>query len=247
MPMLQFRPGKAGLALLLTAIIILFTAAAACASTLPPSAPAGIDKTQPPGGSAQAPAVPPPVQAPAPVPSQEEPAPPAVTTQGSAVQIKLIHYRGTLTRIGCCNPGLYEKDEFVVIQNTGDTYQDITDWRLTNITRGYPTLIFPSHFACVPYNLPVLAATEERSIAESYYTITKNPAQSEVNRFSTDTQQSKPANVPNSDVKWSSCTPLEPLDETPMKPASGQQGLPLPCILYPGQTCLLYTSDAADE
>jgi len=55
----------------------------------------------------------------------------------SPVQIKLIHFRGTLTRIGCCKPGLYERDEFVVIQNTGETNVDITEWRLTNITRSY--------------------------------------------------------------------------------------------------------------
>jgi len=210
---------------------------------MPPPVPAGIYKPQPPTGAAQAPAVPPSDQAQAPEPAPEKPAPAVVPAPGSPVQIKLIHYRGTLTRIGCCNPGLYERDEFVVIQNTGETSVDITDWRLTNITRGYPTLIFPSHFPCVPYDLPVLAATEEQAIAESYYTVTKNPAQSEANRFSTDSQQSKPANVPNSAVSWSSCTPLEPLDETPMKAASGQQGLPLPCILYPGQTVLVFTDE----
>ena len=238
--MLQFHRGKAVPALLLTAFII---ASAACATPLSPPVPAGTDKPPPPTGAAQAPAVPTPDQSQPTGPAPVTPTPDMVPAPGSAVQIKLIHYRGTLTRIGCCNPGLYEKDEFVVIQNTGEAYVDITDWRLTNITKGYPTMIFPSHFACVPYNLPVMTAAEEQSIAESYYTVTKNPAQSEINRFSTDTQQSKPANVPNSAVAWSSCTPLEPLDETPMKPASGQQGLPLPCILYPGQTVLVFTDE----
>jgi len=28
-----------------------------------------------------------------------------------------------------------------------------------------------------------------------------------------------------------------------MKPASGQQGVPLPCILYPGQTVLVFTDE----
>ena len=241
--MLPFQQGKAGRALLLTVFIILVTVAVACTSPMPPPIPAGIDKPQSPTGAAQAPAVPPSDQAQAPEPAPEKPAPAMVPAPGSPVQIKLIHYRGTLTRIGCCNPGLYERDEFVVIQNTGGTYQDITGWRLTNMTRGYPTFTFPSLFPCLPYNLPVLAATEEQAIAESYYTVTKNPAQSEANRFSTDSQQSKPANVPNSAVSWSSCTPLEPLDETPMKAASGQQGLPLPCILYPGQTVLVFTDE----
>jgi len=238
--MLQFRCEKAVLALLLTAFIL---AATACASPPSPPVPAGTDKPAPPAVATQEPAVPTTDQSQPTGPAPVTPTPDVVPAPGSAVQIKLIHYRGTLTRIGCCNPGLYEKDEFVVIQNTGETYVNITDWSLTNITKGYPTMLFPSHFACVPYNLPVLTAAEEQSIAESYYTVTKNPAQSEINRFSTDTKQSKPANVPNSDVKWSECTPLEPLDDTPMKPASGQQGIPLPCILYPGQTVLVFTDE----
>jgi hypothetical protein len=235
--MLLFQAGKSGRALLLTVFIILTAVAVACTSTTTPPVPAGIDKPQPPPGAAQAPAAPPSTQAPV------KPVPAVVPAPGSPVQIKLIHYRGTLTRIGCCNPDFYERDEFVVIQNTGETYVDITGWRLTNITRGYPTFVFPLHFPCIPYNLPVLDTTDEQATAESYYTLTKNPAQSEANRFSTDTQQAKPANVPNSDVKWSECTPLEPLDETPMKAARGQQGLPLPCILYPGQTVLVFTDE----
>ena len=241
--MLPFKPVKSGPALLLTVFIILSATALACISSPPAPTPTGIDKPQPPSGISQTPAVPPATTTTLPEPPPVEPVAAAVSATGSPVQIKLIHYRGTLTRIGCCNAGFYERDEFVVIQNTGDTYQDITDWRLTNITRGYPTYIFPSHFPCLPYDLPVLDETANEAIAESYYTVTKNPAQSEANRFSTDTQQSKPANVPNSAVSWSSCTPLEPLDETPMKPAAGQQGLPLPCILYPGQTILVFTDE----
>jgi hypothetical protein len=235
--MILFQPGKAGPALLLTVIIAVAAVAMACTSPLPPPVPADISKPQPPTGAAQASAVPASVQTP------EKPTTAVIPAPGPSVQIKLIHYRGTLTRIGCCNPDFYERDEFVVIQNTGDTYQDITDWSLTNISRGYPTFIFPSLFPCLPYDLPVLATTEEQAIAESYYTVTKNPAQSVSNRFATSPQQSKPANVPNSEVSWSSCSPLEPLDETPMKPASGQQGLPVPCILYPGQTVLVFTDE----
>jgi hypothetical protein len=241
--MIPFQPAKAGHVLLLTVIIILAAVASACTSTPSPPVPAGIDKPLPPTGAEQATAAPPSTQAPAPEPEPVKPVPAISAAPGSSVQIKLIHYRGTLTRIGCCNPGLYERDEFVVIQNTGGTAQDITDWRLTNITKGYPTFIFPSHFPCLPYDLPVLAATGEQAIADSYYTVTKNPAQSVDNRFSIESQQTNPDNVPNSAVNWSSCTPLEPLDETPMKPARGQQGLPLPCILYPGQTVLVFTDE----
>ena len=241
--MLPFKPVQTGASLLLAVFISLAAAAAACTSPVPPPVPEGIDGLQPSTATTPAPAVPASDEAQAPAPGLKAPTPDVVPEPVSAVQIKLIHYRGTLTRIGCCNPGLYERDEFVVIQNIGQTHQDITGWRLTNITRGYPTFIFPSLFPCIPYELPAPDLTEETISPESYYTLTQNPAQSEINRFSTSTQQSKPANVPNSEVDWSSCTPLEPLDETPMKPARGQQGLPLPCILYPGQTVLVFTDE----
>ena len=156
---------------------------------------------------------------------------------GPAVEIMLIHHRGTLTRIGCCNPMLYERDEFVVIRNRGDTPQDITDWSLTNITRGYPTFRFPSHFPCLPYNVP---SAEGEAVS---YSIVQNPAQSVINSLSPSPTTTKPVNQPASEVSWSSCSPTEPLDETPMKPARGQQGMPLPCILYPGQTILVFTDE----
>jgi len=166
------------------------------------------------------------------------------TTPASPVQIKLIHYQGTLTRIGCCNRGLYERDEFVVIQNTGDTYVDITDWRLTNLTKGYPTFIFPSHFPCVPYELPPDDLDEEVAISgESYYKLSQNPAQSEIYRFSTNPQSTKPTNIPSSEIDWADCTPQEPLDETPMQPVADEQGVPPRCILYPGQTILVFTDE----
>ena len=119
---------------------------------------------------------------------------------GRSVEIMMVHNRGTLTKIGCCNPLFYELDEFVVIRNRGTTSQDISGWSLTNITRGYPTFRFPTLFPCIPYSIlsaegdPITYATE-------------------------------------------------PLDETPMKPAEGQQGLPVPCTLYPGQTVLVYTDE----
>jgi len=235
--MLSFKPLKAGPILLLAVSILLAVLAAACVSPLPSQPLPGNDNSQPATESAQAPAVPPPE------PAESENVSATGTTPGSPVLIKLIHYRGTLTRIGCCNPGLYERDEFVVIQNIGETYVDIVDWRLTNITRGYPTFIFPSHFPCVPYVLPPVDLTEEIISTESYYELSKNPAQSEIYRFATNPQQSKPTNVPNSEIDWASCTPVEPLDETPMKPVASEQGVPPQCILYPGQTILVFTDE----
>jgi len=153
----------------------------------------------------------------------------------------LIHHRGTLTRIGCCNPSLYERDEFVVIQNLGDTAQDITDWSLANITRGYPTFRFPPLFPCLPYVVPT--AEEDVVIPDSTYTVIQNPAQSVLNRLSPPNTGEKPTNQPVGEMDWSSCSPVEPIDQTPMKPARGQQGQPVPCILYPGQTILVFTDE----
>jgi hypothetical protein len=205
--MTLFQPGKAGPAPLLT-VILLAAAAVACVSPLPPSVPAAVDQPQPPTGAAQAPAVPPSDQAQATEPAPFNPTQAIVPSPESPIQIMLIHYRGTLTRIGCCNPALYERDEFVVIQNTGSTYVDITDWRLTNITKGYPTLVFPSHFPCLPYNLPVLETTagQDPNVAAP---MADNPAKSLASRFSTGSQQTKPTN------EWGTCpgpaTPKHPL------------------------------------
>ena len=162
------------------------------------------------------------------------------TQPARGVEIVLIHYRGTLTRIGCCNPMLYERDEFVVIQNLGDTAQDISGWSLTNITRGYPTFRFPPLFPCVPYNIP---PEEENVVPGSTYTVIQNPAQSVVNSLSQSSTTTKPVNQPAGEMDWASCSPVEPPDQTPMKPAKGMQGIPVPCILYPGQTILVFTDE----
>ena len=159
---------------------------------------------------------------------------------GPDVKIMLIHHRGTLTRIGCCNPLLYERDEFVVIQNLGDTAQDITGWSLANITRGYPTFHFPPLFPCLPYVVP---PEGEDVVPSSTYTVIQNPAQSVINRLSPSNIAVKPTNQPVSQMDWASCSPVEPIDQTPMKPARGQQGIPVPCILYPGQTILVFTDE----
>jgi hypothetical protein len=160
--------------------------------------------------------------------------------RGPDVQIMLVHYRGTLSRIGCCNPGQYERNEFVVIQNRGDMPQDINNWSLTNITRGYPTFYFPSHYPCVPYFLQPVC---EEPASESNYKPVLNPAVSEYNTFLAEPLEKKPVNTAPDEMKWESCTPTSPPDQTPMKPAKGGQGISLPCVLYPGQTILVFTDE----
>jgi len=227
------------------ALIILITVAIlalACSPSLPPQPP--LDTGTPSTVIPETSPTPPPVQQNPELQANISDNTTAITTTPvSPVQIKLIHYQGTLTRIGCCNAGLYERDEFVVIQNTGDTYVDIINWRLTNLTKGYPTFVFPPQFPCVPYELRPPELAEGTMSAESYYTISKHPAQSELYRFATTPQQGKPVNIPYSEINWASCTPQQPLDETPMKPVAGEQGVPSRCILYPGQTILVFTDE----
>lgn len=241
--MINFRRVAAKSTALLIFALVLAAITTACITDLPSS-------TSPPENPAPAPLISSPTTVPAPAPQpvagpagsltgNSENAP--QTSTGPAVEIMLIHYRGTLTRIGCCNPLLYERDEFVVIQNQGDTAQDITGWSLANITRGYPTFRFPPVFPCLPYYVP--AEEEDVVVPESRYTIIQNPAQSQINRLSTDLTVTKPTNEPVSEIDWASCSPLEPIDQTPMKPARGQQGKPVPCILYPGQTILVFTDE----
>jgi hypothetical protein len=135
---------------------------------------------------------------------------------------------------------LYERDEFVVIQNRGDTPQDITGWSLANVTRGYPTFRFPSHFPCLPY---VVTLEDGETVSGGTYDVVQNPAQSVINSLSPSTVTEKPVNKPAGEMDWASCNPVEPLDQTPMKPVEGRQGIPVPCILYPGQTILVFTDE----
>jgi hypothetical protein len=232
---------KAGAAPALIILVTVAILALACAPSLPPQPPpdTGTPSTAVPETSS----APPVQQNPALQSNISDNATAITSTPASPVQIKLIHYQGTLTRIGCCNPGLYERDEFVVIQNTGDTYVDIINWRLTNLTKGYPTFVFPQQFPCVPYELRPPELAGATISAESYYTISKHPAQSELLRFAAAPQQGKPINIPYSEIDWASCTPQQPLDETPMKPVAGEQGVPPRCILYPGQTILVFTDE----
>jgi len=240
--MLSRHALKAGAAPVLIILVTAALPALACAPFLPsqPAPETGAASTSVPQTSS----APPVQQNPAPQSDASDNATAITSTPASSVQIKLIHFQGTLTRIGCCNPGLYERDEFVVIQNTGDTYVDIINWRLINLTKGYPTFIFPQRFPCVPYELPPAdPITEEVAGAESYYTLSRNPAQSEIYRFTNNPSSSKPINVPHSEIDWAACIPQEPLDDTPMKPVAGEQGVPPRCILYPGQTILVFTDE----
>jgi hypothetical protein len=240
--MINIRLSKPKFVVLLIIVVCLMTPASACshapASTpiLPvnPPPPSPISSQSPAALTYQQPVVSPDSTAISGSEniSQMQPAP--------GVEIVLIHYRGTLTRIGCCNPMLYERDEFVVIQNLGDTAQDINDWSLTNITRGYPTFRFPPLFPCLPYNIP---PEEENVVPGSTYTVIQNPAQSVINSLSQSSPTTKPVNQPAGEMNWASCSPVGPPDQTPMKPARGMQGIPVPCILYPGQTVLVFTDE----
>lgn len=149
--------------------------------------------------------------------------------QGSSVRIALIHYRGTLERLGCCVPGLYEEDEFVAIQNYGNTPQDISGWVLKNETRGYPSFTFPSYFPCVPF----IPGKDFTYVSNAPQTVSYQYANLPATR----------TNATSTSVDWTTCSPLAPVDETPMKPFPGQGGKPIPCILYPGQTVLVFTDE----
>lgn len=233
--MINFRRLSAKSAALLLLSVGLLLASAACIPFLPATTPAPVKPAPPSPGPSQAPAA---AQQPAAGPVISENISQPRPKQG--VEIIMVHHRGTLTRIGCCNPMLYERDEFVVIQNRGDTPQDINDWSLTNITRGYPTFRFPSHFPCLPYNAP---AEDEEEVSGGTYTVVKNPAQSVINTLTPPAETEPPTNKPAGEMDWSSCNPTEPLDQTPMKPAEGQQGIPVRSILYPGQTILVFTDE----
>ncbi len=157
----------------------------------------------------------------------------ATDSTGSTVKIALIHYKGTIQRLGCCSPGWFEADEFVVIMNMSNTPQDISGWKIVNITKGYPTFTFPTYFPCIPF-VPNEGAT---------YVI--NAPQSLANRLSTaeEDKAARQAAKEPEPIDWSQCLPDEPLDETRMKPLPGQQGKPLPCVLNPGQSVLVFTNE----
>jgi hypothetical protein len=69
------------------------------------------------------------------------------------IQITKIHYAGTLYLTDAEECVCYERDEpdeYVVITNSGDGWEDVRGWVLKNITKGYPSFTFPQYFPCFP-------------------------------------------------------------------------------------------------
>ena len=160
-----------------------------------------------------------------------------------AVRIFQIHFRGSLEALGCCDNQLYERDEFVAIQNAGNTPQDISGWKLVNATRGYPVFTFPSYFPCIAFT----PSSDSKYVANiQNYTASAPQSIDQDFPSSQGTQQTQGATatpIP-SQIDWSSCVPIDPLDESPMKPAKGQQpGTMAPLVLYPGQIVLVFTDE----
>jgi hypothetical protein len=183
-----------------------------------------------------------------PASSQTQPSPTAAvenTTDNatSAVRILQVHFRGSLQPLGCCNRQLYERDEFVAIQNTGTTPQNIAGWKLVNINKGNPVFTFPDNFPCIAFS----PATETQYVANTQNYVASPPqtiAQTFPPSHSGIQTQDETQPVPPSQINWTSCIPIPPLDETPMTPAKGQQwGQAPPCVLYPGQTVLVFTDE----
>lgn len=81
----------------------------------------------------------------------------------SAVEISHIHYRGThyvRDTESCICYEVVEPDEYVAIINSGERAQRMGGWILKNITKGYPTFIFPADFVLHP-NQTVIVTTNE--------------------------------------------------------------------------------------
>jgi hypothetical protein len=168
----------------------------------------------------------------APVPTQAAP-----PYQGAPVQIALIHYKGTLQRLGCCSPGFFEADEFVAIKNVSNVSQDIRGWTLVNITKGYPSFTVPEFFPCVPF-IPRDTSENEVNPAQIIPSLKFRMETMEEAKLARDANQAEPAKI-----DWAACGAGEILDETRIKPQFGQQGQPLPCVLGPGQSVLVFTNE----
>ena len=65
------------------------------------------------------------------------PSPSPTPTGASDVQIIDIFYDGNVPQV--------ESDEYVAINNLGNSAQELTGWRLVDIADGYPSFIFPSY------------------------------------------------------------------------------------------------------
>jgi hypothetical protein len=157
---------------------------------------------------------------------------------GPPVQIIAVHARGTLNPMGCCDRDLVETDEFVAVRNTSTSPQDIRGWTLKNITTGYPTFTFPNNFPCIARNV---LPDDYPAVPGGYNTFSQITPQTVNNTFTTVHQGAGPL-YSQGQIDWSQCS-LQPLDDSPLKPTAGQQGSLPPCILYPGQTVLVFTDE----
>lgn len=161
----------------------------------------------------------------------------------SAVRILQVHFRGSLQPLGCCDKQLYERDEFVAIQNTGTTPQNIAGWKLVNINKSYAAFTFPDNFPCIAFS----PSTETQYVANTQNYVASAPqtiAQTFPPSNTAAQTQNENQPLPPSQINWTGCTPIPPLDETPMTPVKGQTwGQAPPCILYPGQTVLVFTDE----
>jgi len=64
----------------------------------------------------------------------------------SPIEIIRIHYRGRdYIESGRMGYEIVEADEYVEIKNQSNSWQVIAGWTLKNITKGWPTFIFPIH------------------------------------------------------------------------------------------------------
>ena len=161
-------------------------------------------------------------------------------TATQSVKILQVHFRGSLQPQGCCNPGLYEKDEFVVIQNTRKAPQHIAGRKLVNVTKGHPSFTFPRYFPCLPF----APSKDEKYVANTTNYVSSAPQTIEQMFADQRSRESAQQSDTGAKIDWSSCSPVKPLDETPMSPVPGQPaGQLLPCVLYPGQIVLVFTDE----
>jgi hypothetical protein len=222
--------------ILMVLAIVLASACTDAGQSAKPAAPAA---TPAPAAQPAPPASSGPAPAPAASASNDQTDQPQ--SPAAPLQIILIHYRGSLQPLGCCDQGLYERDEFVAIKNTSKTTQDISGWKLVNITKSYPTFTFPAYFPCMPFT----PSTETQYTANTGNYVSNAPRTVEqVFAAGKAPPQQKQPSINPSVINWADCMPVAPLDETPMSLRNGQQqGQPVPCLLYPGQIVLVFTDE----
>jgi hypothetical protein len=238
--MLYFK-SSSRLAVRLGLLVLLAVTASACSEPAQPAtltrnpAPAAQQAVAPATSPASPPSTAQPLQSSSVAASEN-----ATDNTTRAVRILQVHFRGSLEALGCCNRQLYERDEFVAIQNAGNAPQDISGWKLVNTTRGYPVFTFPAYFPCIAFT----PSTQGNYVASvENYVASAPQSVGQIFTSSQGTQQTTTTPVP-SQINWSACIPIDPLDESPMKPAAGQQqGTMAPCVLYPGQIVLVFTDE----